>query len=88
VDSYAEEQIIANLKPLMAKKTTIIVTHRISSIKDADHIYVFDNGEMVECGQHEDLAGQSGLYADMFRRQQIEQELERNNDQEANHHAP
>ncbi len=88
VDSYAEEQIISNLRPLVKKKTTIIVTHRISSVKDADQILVFDKGEIIERGTHQKLITQQGLYADMFRRQQIERELDRNNDQGTNGYAP
>ena len=81
VDSYAEEQIISNLKPMMKNKTTIIVTHRISSIKDADQVFVFDGGKIVESGKHQDLVGTAGLYAEMFRRQQIERELDSTNGQ-------
>jgi len=88
VDSYAEERIFTNLKPLMAKKTTIIVTHRISSVKDADQIFVFDDARIVERGRHEDLLAHNELYADMFRRQQLEQELDRANDLESARHAP
>ncbi|HNR11957.1 MAG TPA: ABC transporter ATP-binding protein [Thermodesulfobacteriota bacterium] len=83
VDAYAEERIIANLKPLMKERTTIIVTHRISSIKDADRIFVFDQGCIREQGTHADLMNQNGLYVDMFKRQQIEKELNVNNTQDS-----
>lgn len=88
VDAYAEEQIIANLKPLMEQKTTIIVTHRTSSVRDAHRIYVFDYGEIVEQGTHLELIRQAGLYADMFRRQQLEEELNLNNSKDSVRYAP
>jgi ATP-binding cassette subfamily B protein len=78
VDIHTEELIMANLKPLISGKTSIIVTHRISSIRDVDRIYVLDEGEIREKGDHETLLALGGRYAEMFRRQQIEKELEKN----------
>ncbi|MBW1679171.1 MAG: ABC transporter ATP-binding protein, partial [Deltaproteobacteria bacterium] len=78
VDIHTEELIMANLKPLISGKTSIIVTHRISSIRDVDRIYVLDEGEIREKGDHETLLTLGGRYAEMFRRQQIEKELEKN----------
>jgi ATP-binding cassette, subfamily B, multidrug efflux pump len=78
VDTYTEERIMANLKPLLPGKTTIVVTHRISSIKDADRIYVLDEGMLVQQGTHESLLAQGGIYSDLFARQMIERELEKN----------
>ncbi|HPD61165.1 MAG TPA: hypothetical protein PKV48_05340, partial [Thermodesulfobacteriota bacterium] len=67
---------MTNLKPLISQRTTIIVTHRVSSIKDADCIYVLDDGSIKEQGTHEALMARGGIYAEMFRRQLIEKELE------------
>ena len=79
VDTNTEGRIIATLKPLIAQKTTIIVTHRVSSVKDVDRIYVLDEGEIREQGNHEVLMALKGIYATMFYRQRLEQELENNN---------
>lgn len=76
VDTETEERIMTNLKPLSAQRTTIIVTHRVSSIKDADCIYVVDEGSIKEQGDHDDLMARGGIYAETFRRQLIERELE------------
>lgn len=78
VDTHTEERIVTNLKPLMTRKTTIIVTHRVSSVKDADQIVVFEDGEIREHGNHETLLALGGIYAKMFWRQLIEKELENN----------
>jgi len=86
VDAQTEELLLRNLKPLVAEKTTIIVTHRISSIRNADCIYVFDDGGIREQGDHKTLLNLGGLYCEMFRRQQIEEELEENNSREAVEH--
>jgi len=82
VDAQTEEMVMANLRSLVSGKTTIIVTHRISSIKNADCIYVLDNGEIREQGDHKTLLTLGGLYSEMFRRQQIEEELDKNNSME------
>lgn len=87
VDTYTEERIMANLKPLLPGKTTIVVTHRISSIKDADCIYVLDEGMLVQNGTHESLLRQGGLYSELFARQMIERELEKNQTLEAEHNG-
>ena len=76
VDTETEERIMTNLKPLSAQRTIIIVTHRVSSIKDADCIYVLDEGSIKEQGDHDDLMARGGIYAETFRRQLIERELE------------
>jgi len=83
VDTQTEELIMANLKPFLSGKTSIIVTHRISSIKDADCIYVLDEGEIRERGDHKKLLGLRGLYAEMYHRQLIERELEKDQTEEA-----
>lgn len=87
VDTYTEERIMANVQPLLPGKTTIVVTHRISSIRDADCIYVLDEGTLVQQGTHESLLSQGGLYAELFARQIIERELEKNQILEAEPHG-
>jgi len=57
-------------------RTVLIVSHRVSSVKDADHIVVLEDGAIVERGTHESLLDRDGYYADLYRRQTIEAELE------------
>ena len=57
-------------------RTVLIVSHRVSSVKDADHIIVLDEGKIVERGTHETLLAHEGYYADLYRRQTLEEELE------------
>lgn len=75
VDPETEEQIIKSLRKSMQNKTMVIITHRLKVLQDADMIYVFDDGEIVERGKHNELLQNEGLYARMFRKQLIEEEL-------------
>lgn len=75
VDANTEERILENMRRIMENRTTIIVAHRISTVKDADHIVVLDHGKIAEEGTHVDLIAHNGLYADMFRRQQLEDQI-------------
>lgn len=75
VDPETEEQIIKSLRRSMQNKTMVIITHRLKVLQDADIIYVFDDGEIVEKGKHDDLLKKEGLYARMYRKQLIEEEL-------------
>ena len=74
VDTYTEEKILKNLKEFSQDKTTIIVSHRISSVKDADHIIVLDHGKIIEQGTHQKLLDLKGSYFDLFNKQQNEKE--------------
>jgi len=74
VDTRTEEEILNNLKVLMKGKTTLIISHRISSVRNAAHILVLDNGSIVEQGTHADLLMRKGLYALMNDKQSMEQE--------------
>lgn len=77
VDAYTEEMILKSLKEFRAGRTTIIISHRITAVKDADFIIVFDDGEIVEQGTHDELLELGGIYADLYQKQILEEELER-----------
>ena len=77
VDTHTEEEILNHLKGVMRNRTSIIVAHRISTVRDADWIIVLDDGRIVEQGKHEDLVALGGIYADLYHRQQLTEELER-----------
>jgi ATP-binding cassette subfamily B multidrug efflux pump len=76
VDTQTEERILHALRKVRQGRTVLIVSHRVSSVKDADHIVVLDEGRIVERGTHEMLIDKDGYYADLYRRQTIEDELE------------
>jgi ATP-binding cassette subfamily B multidrug efflux pump len=77
VDTHTEEEILQQLRLFTKELTTVVVSHRISSIKHADRIYVLDEGRVVEEGTHDDLLQHGGIYADIHRRQLIADELDR-----------
>ena len=72
VDTDTEEEILKNLKNVSTKKTTVIVSHRISSLKHADKIIVLENGEIIQQGKHSDLIESKGYYKELFEKQQTE----------------
>ena len=76
VDTSTEEQILENLKQIRQGKTTIMIAHRISTVQNADHILVLEEGECVEYGTHAQLLEAGGIYAKMYEQQQLEQQLE------------
>jgi ATP-binding cassette subfamily B protein len=76
VDTDTEEKILANLKKNRINKTTIIIAHRISTIQNADHILVLDDGKIVEYGTHEYLLSLKGTYSTIYETQQLEKQLE------------
>jgi len=76
VDTYTEENILHRLREYMKGRTSIIISHRISTVKDADLIIVLQNGEIVERGTHDELVAFSGIYADLHQKQLLEEQLE------------
>jgi ATP-binding cassette, subfamily B, multidrug efflux pump len=75
VDTKTEDKINDYLRAESKGRTTLIVSHRISSIHNADHIYVLDEGKIIEQGTHQDLLKEGGYYASMYKKQLIEKEL-------------
>jgi len=76
VDTHTEEQILVHLKEIMANRTSIIISHRISTLRHADRILVLNEGRLCEEGTHDELINVHGLYADMHHRQLLESALE------------
>ncbi|NWG27119.1 MAG: ABC transporter ATP-binding protein, partial [Ignavibacteriaceae bacterium] len=76
VDTSTEEEILKNLKAFMRERTSIIISHRISTVKDADKIIVLSESKIAEEGTHDELIAKGGIYADLHYKQLLEQELE------------
>lgn len=75
VDTYTEEEILSGLKQVLKNRTTILISHRISTLKNADRIVVFKDGSIAEQGSHEELVEKNGIYADIHYKQLLEEEL-------------
>jgi ATP-binding cassette subfamily B protein len=76
VDTHTEEEILKNLRDFMRDRTSIIISHRISTVKQADKIIVLSEGMIAEEGTHEQLVAVGGIYSDLHYKQLLEQELE------------
>jgi ATP-binding cassette subfamily B protein len=75
VDTYTEEKILGQLRGVMRDRTSVIISHRISTVRDADMICVLDDGQLIEQGTHDELLALGGEYADLYERQLLEEEL-------------
>lgn len=74
VDTHTEEKILKNLKRIMKGKTSLIISHRVSTIKHADHIIVLDEGRIVEQGTHASLQEKKGVYSNLYKKQLLEEQ--------------
>ncbi len=75
VDTYTEEKILGHLRRIMQGRTSLLVSHRISTVKDADLIVVLEDGRIAERGSHDSLVSQGGIYAELYEKQLLEEEL-------------
>jgi len=76
VDTHTEEEILRGLREVMKDRTTFLISHRISTVRQADQIVVLQDGRIIEQGNHNELVASGGVYADMHKRQQLTQELD------------
>jgi len=76
VDTHTEEAILSELRDVIKRRTTILISHRVSTVKEADRIFVLDGGRITEAGDHNELLVTGGIYAEMYRRQLLEEELD------------
>jgi len=77
VDTDTEERILRRLRDVMRRRTTILVSHRVSTVKEADQIIVVREGRIIERGTHDSLLAEGGYYADLHQKQLLEEELAR-----------
>ncbi|MGE3842831.1 MAG: ABC transporter ATP-binding protein, partial [Vicinamibacterales bacterium] len=75
VDTYTEEEILRGLRGVMRERTSLIVSHRVSTVRDADVIVVLVDGRIVDRGRHAELVTRGGFYAELYRKQLLEAEL-------------
>lgn len=75
VDTYTEERILGYLRRIMVGRTSLIVSHRVSTVKDADLIVVLEEGQIAERGTHDSLVARGGIYAELYEKQLLEEEL-------------
>jgi ATP-binding cassette subfamily B protein len=75
VDTYTEERILGGLRSYTSASTTILISHRVSTVRSADQIAVLDHGRIVELGRHDELLALDGYYAGLYHKQQLEEEL-------------
>jgi ATP-binding cassette, subfamily B, multidrug efflux pump len=75
IDTQTQAEILSGLQRVLANRTSILIAHRISTVKNADQIIVLDEGRVAEQGRHQDLVARGGLYAQMYRRELLSQEM-------------
>jgi ATP-binding cassette subfamily B protein len=75
VDTYTEERILSGLRQGMGARTTVFISHRISTARNADQIAVLVNGSIAERGTHDELLARNGYYTSLFEKQRLEEEL-------------
>jgi ATP-binding cassette subfamily B protein len=75
VDTYTEEQILSGLRTAMEGRTTILISHRVSTARNADRIAVLISGRIAELGTHDELLARGGYYTDLFEKQSLEEEI-------------
>jgi ATP-binding cassette subfamily B protein len=80
VDTHTEEAILQGLRKFLNGRTTLLISHRISTVAAADFIIVFDEGKIVEQGTHNELVNKGGLYASIYQKQQLETQIESEGD--------
>jgi ATP-binding cassette subfamily B protein len=83
IDTNTEAQILQNLSEVMRGRTSVIISHRVSTVKNASHIIVLDAGEIMEEGSHEELMAKQGYYYMLYHKQLVEKELYENQKGEA-----
>jgi ATP-binding cassette subfamily B protein len=76
VDAQTEAEILHELRAILKEKTCLIISHRISAVKEADEILVLDEGRIIERGSHDELARRGGVYAELYQQQRLSEELE------------
>ncbi len=77
VDTYTEEKILNHLRHVMQGRTTIFISHRVSTVRNADKIAVLHQGRIVELGTHDELLARNGYYTELYNKQLLEEELAR-----------
>jgi ATP-binding cassette subfamily B multidrug efflux pump len=77
VDTYTEEKILNHLREVMQGRTTIFISHRVSTVRNADRIAVLHHGRIVESGTHDELLARNGYYTELYNKQLLEEELAR-----------
>jgi len=76
VDAQTEAEILRGLRSILKEKTCLIISHRISAVKEADEILVLDDGRIIERGSHDELVRRGGMYAELYQQQRLSEELE------------